>query len=130
MHAYTIDTIHYVGIGSARLIDQLRGSVLVAGSKIRMLIRACALRGNERARERGKDEKDETTKMLKAVNEILTDESFQIDLEPCKSAYKQAQDTMKWATDDTNTSQTHQFETALVAMLKKCLPQVIAGSSM
>ena len=68
--------------------------------------------------------------MLKAVNEILTDESFQIDIEPCKSAYKQAQDTMKWATDDTNTSQTHQFETALVAMLKKCLPQVIAGSSM
>ena len=67
--------------------------------------------------------------MLKAVNEVLTDESFQIDLEPCKSAYKQAQDTMKWATDDTNTSQTHQFETALVAMLKRCLPQVIAGSS-
>ena len=67
------------------------------------------------SRERGKDE---TTKMLKAVNEILTDESFQIDIEPCKSAYKQAQDTMKWATDDTNTSQIHQFETALVAMLK------------
>ena len=53
-HRYTI---HYVGIGSARLIDQLRGSVLVAGSKIRMLIRACALRGNEERESAGKTRK-------------------------------------------------------------------------
>ena len=38
---------------------------------------------NERAREH---EKDKNTKVLKAVNEILTDESFKIDIEPCKSA--------------------------------------------
>ena len=81
---------------------------------------------NERAREHERARERREHEGVEGSERILTDESFKIDIEPCKSAYKQAQDTMKWAMDDTNTSQINQFETA---MLKRCLPQVIAGSS-
>ena len=67
---------------------------------------------------------DATTEwnMLKVLQDIVRDESFQINVEPALSAYRQASSLVKWVSQEENKRNIQKFEEVILAELKKCIP--------
>ena len=58
-------------------------------------------------------------KMLKAIEDIVGDESFHVKLEPAMTAHRQAVEILRWARDNEQTF--GRFETAVRAELQRCV---------
>lgn len=59
--------------------------------------------------------------MLKAIEDIVSNESFHVKLEPAMTARRQAVDILRWARDNERTF--GRFETAVRAELQRCIYQ-------
>ena len=62
---------------------------------------------------------DDAWNMLKALQDIVRDEPFQINVEPALSAYRQASSLGKWVSEEENKTKLEEF---ILAELKKCIP--------
>ena len=61
--------------------------------------------------------------MLKAIEELLSDESFHIPLEPAATAFRQGTCVFQWASEASNRQAFETFEAAISLALQTCLPE-------
>ena len=61
--------------------------------------------------------------MLKAIEELLSDESFHIPLEPAATAFRQGTCVFQWASEASNRQAFETFEAAISSALQTCLPE-------
>ena len=66
--------------------------------------------------------------MLRAIRSIVNDEIFQVELEPAKTAFKQAASVLKWATQQENQQTFHDFKASIKTELKKCFPDITCST--
>ena len=61
--------------------------------------------------------------MLKAIKDLLDDESFHVPLEPAATAFKQATCVYRWASETTDHQVFDTFHKGVQLHLQSCLPQ-------
>ena len=61
--------------------------------------------------------------MIKAIEELLSDVSFHVPLEPAITAFRQGTCVLQWASEVSNSHAFNTFETAVTSALQTCLPE-------
>ena len=61
--------------------------------------------------------------MLKAIEDLVSDESFHVQLEPAVTALKQASSVLEWASETENHDTFTDFEAEVTTQLCRCLPE-------
>lgn len=65
--------------------------------------------------------------MLKAIEELLSDESFRVPLEPAATAFRQGTCVFQWASEVSHYHAFEAFETAVTSALQTCLPEATSS---
>ena len=61
--------------------------------------------------------------MLKAMEDLVSDESFHVQFEPAVTALMQASSVLGWASETGNRDTFTDFEAAITTQLRRCLPE-------